>query len=102
MLFTIPVFHAIPVQSPVYFISQYVILHVGSVLTKTRVICCIFSSVFCVCKTSSSHVIPHCMCVCFPVVRRDVFKELHLTETGTQSTKVPVVRFVCVPGKFTL
>lgn len=37
------------------------------------------------------------MCVCFPVVRRDIFQELHLTETWTQSTKLPVVRFVCVP-----
>lgn len=36
------------------------------------------------------------------VVRRDIFKELHLTETGTHSTEVPVVRLVYVPGKFTL
>lgn len=39
---------------------------------------------------------PHFMCVCFPVVRRDIFKELHLTETGNQSTKVPVTCEVCL------
>lgn len=39
----------------------------------------------------------HFMCVCFPGVGRETFKELHLTETGTQSTKVPVVRFVSAP-----
>lgn len=54
------------------------------------------------------HISCVCVCVCLSVslgtvVRRDIlFKELHLTETGTQSTEVPVVRFVCVPGKFTL
>lgn len=80
----------------------------GSLLTKTRVICCIFSSVFCVCKTgfqsrgSTFHV-----CVCLfpwgPLLGGTYYlKKLHLTETGTQSTEVPVVRFVCVPGKFTL
>ena len=56
-----------------------------------------FSSVFCACKTSSNCVAPPFMCVPLPVVTRDIFKELHLTETGTQSTKVPVVRFRLCP-----
>lgn len=37
------------------------------------------------------------LCVCSPVVRRAISKDLNLTETGIQSTKVPVVRVVCVP-----
>jgi len=61
-------------------------------------------------KMSSSHVAPHFMCVCvclFPwgllsggdTRPGDIFKVLHLTETGTQSTKrFQVAWFVCVPG----
>ena len=48
----------------------------GSGLTKTRVS---FTSVFSVSKRTSSHMAPHFMCVCFPAVKWDLFKELDLT-----------------------
>lgn len=52
----------------------------GSGLTKTRVS---FTSVFCVSKTTSSHMAPHFMCVCFPAAKWDIFKESDLTGAET-------------------
>lgn len=77
MLFSIPVYHAIPVQSPVYFIIAVCHTPCGSVLTKTCVICCSFSSVFCVWKFQSCGSTFH-VCVCVFLSLETVAREGHL------------------------